>query len=45
VGRHELKDLVGARTKQYTMLYTENGVITEGEFSIDNIYVEFGGHI
>jgi hypothetical protein len=27
------------------MLYTENGVITTLEFIIDNIYVEFGGHI
>jgi hypothetical protein len=31
--------------KKYKMLYTENGVITTLEFIIDNIYVEFGGHI
>jgi len=41
----ELTYFILSSTKKQKMLYTENGVITTLEFIIDNIYVEFGGHI
>ena len=42
---HELTYFILPSTKKDKMRYTENWATTKLEFHIDDIYVEFGGHI